>query len=155
MRQQFQTLHSQVGLSMASPSITYNLHSLRNLLKNLPGTIPTSALFYNFSGYTPDPEKLELYGSRESVLNQTLEVAFAPHGWKDGDRPFELMEQGPGLVAVVDVIEEHLVEFPGSPILIKWVEDFAKAASFEYISMGIPVSQVIDGSMSVNSRKIV
>ena len=139
---------------MASPSIIYSLHNLRNLLKNLPSTIPTSALFYTFSSYAPDPEKLELYGSWESVLNQTLEVAFAPHGRKDGDQPFQLMEQGPGLVAVVDVLQEHLVEFPGSPILTKWVEDFTKAASFEYISTGIPVSQVIDGSMSVKSHKI-
>jgi hypothetical protein len=89
------------------------------------------------------------------VLNQTLEVVFAPFGQKDGDCPFELLEQGPGLVALVDVLQEHLVEFLGSSILTKWVEDFAKAASFQYISVGIPVSQVIVCSMSVKSHKFM
>jgi hypothetical protein len=56
-------------------------------------------------------------------------------------------------VALVDVLQEHLVESPGSSILTKWVEDFAKAASFQYISAGIPVNQIIVCSMSVKSRK--
>jgi hypothetical protein len=43
-------------------------------------------------------------------------------------------------VALVDILPEHLVKFPGSSIVMKWVEDFAKAASFQYISVGIPVS---------------
>jgi hypothetical protein len=152
LRRKFQTLSVRVELIMAS-SMVYSLHNLRNLLKILPSTIPTSALFYNFNGYAPNPDKLELYGSRESVLNQTLEVAFAPRRRKDGDRPFKLLEQGPGLVAVVDVLQEHLVEFSGSPILTKWVEDFTKAASSEYISAGILVSRVIVGNISVKSRK--
>ena len=116
------------------------LENLQNLLQNLPDTIPTSAMLYNFLGYTPDLEKLELYGSEEAVLNQALEVAFAPQGRKPGECPFILLEKGGGLVAVVDVLRKYIAKYPDSAILQKWVEDLTKAAIFQFTSISKPVS---------------
>jgi hypothetical protein len=41
-------------------------------------------------------------------------VAFAPQGRVPGPNPFTLIDQGPGLVAVVDVLQSFIDEFPQS-----------------------------------------
>ncbi|KAH7904147.1 hypothetical protein BJ138DRAFT_976740, partial [Hygrophoropsis aurantiaca] len=102
---------------------------LRTLLSELPDTLPLGDTFYQFRGYVPDPEKVEMYGSREAAFNQTLEVTFAPKGRSDGLCPFLLQERGPGLVAVVDILQDILNEFPESVLLHKWITDLQKAAT--------------------------
>ncbi|KAG2071439.1 hypothetical protein BDR04DRAFT_1117642 [Suillus decipiens] len=84
------------------------LSHLQTALEQLPDSIPLGNSKYNFEYYAPDPDKVELYGSTEAALNNVLEVTFA------------LGEQGPGLVAVVDVIMAALNEFPNSMLLQKW-----------------------------------
>jgi hypothetical protein len=50
--------------------------------------------------------------------------------------PFKFIEQGPGLVAVVDVLEKSFTDFPGSGILGKWVDDLTNTAMSQYKEMG-------------------
>ena len=73
------------------------------MLSRLPNTIPTS---YDFLDYKPDPEKIELFGCEESAfkLNNVLEITLAPDGCKPGPNPFEILEKGPELLAVVAVL---------------------------------------------------
>lgn len=127
-----------------------SLEYLRHLLSNLPNTVPHSGNLYDFRNFAPDPDAVEKYESREAAVNHALEIAFSPLGRRDGPCPFDLLDQGPGLVAVVDVLRDFLVETPGSAVLRKWVEDFTKAAVFQFESVQIPVS---DGSVYIESRK--
>lgn len=82
------------------------LKRLRTALAHLPDDIPLGNSKYQFENFTPDPEKIELYGSDEAALNNALEVTFAPKGRKDefAPCPFEFQERGPGLIAIVDVL---------------------------------------------------
>ncbi|KAJ8515594.1 hypothetical protein ONZ45_g6996 [Pleurotus djamor] len=114
-----------------------NLDRLARLLKSLPKDIPCGSLKYNFQDWQPDPEEVADYGDEASVLNRRLEITFAPGGRKGGTRPFTLIEQGPGLLAVVGVLRQYLRSDPGSAVLSKWVDDLSLAATAAYDDAGI------------------
>ncbi|KAF8450400.1 hypothetical protein L210DRAFT_3756004 [Boletus edulis BED1] len=123
--------------------ITHSLNRLRAALSCLPESIPLSPENgqYNFQHYAPDPEKVELYDTTEAALvNNTLEITFAPNGRRGDDAPckFEFMERGPGLVAVVDALKSELIIAPTSSILHKWVEDL-----LQNITIGLPIENQI------------
>ncbi|KAL4072410.1 hypothetical protein V8B97DRAFT_1844898, partial [Scleroderma yunnanense] len=102
------------------------LEHLHTALTHLPNTIPLGDEKYNFVSWAPDPEDIELYGSSEAALNHALkDETFAPQGHKDESTPcpFELTEQGPGLVGVVDALTQAVKENPMSAVLKKWVND--------------------------------
>jgi len=120
------------------------LEHLRIALTHLPDTtIPLGDEKYNFVSWAPDPEDIELYGSPEAALNHVLEVTFAPQGRKDKSAPcpFELVEQGPGLVAVVDALTQAVKEDPMSAVLEKWVNDLWRVAVYHYESAGQQVHE--------------
>ncbi|KAL4062607.1 hypothetical protein J3A83DRAFT_4077113, partial [Scleroderma citrinum] len=94
-------------------------------LTHLPNTIPIGDEKYNFVSWAPNPDDIRFYGSSESALNHTLEVAFAPGGCKDelAPCPFEFVEQGPDLIAVMDALTQGINQDPSSAILTKWIND--------------------------------
>ena len=120
-------------------NISHDLQYLRHLLSNLPDTVLHGDI-YDFRNFEPDPQLVELYGTNEAAVNNVLEVTFAPRGRVDGPSPFPILEQGPGLVAIVDVLQRFITEFPQSAIMKKWLEDFLKAAVHEIGSSGEDVS---------------
>jgi hypothetical protein len=66
--------------------VSLQLDTLGCLLKSLPVSIlevEEGAEHYNFVNYyTPDPDcGIEHYGSKESALNNYLEITFAWHSW--------------------------------------------------------------------------
>jgi len=124
-------------------SIDASLRRLETLLSHLSDcNIPLGNQKYNFVGFSPDPEKIELYGTSEAAINHELEVTFAPKGRRDKSAPcpFELDECGPGLIAVVEVLRAALNEQPDSAILKKWVKDLSKAAEYHYKAASRQVS---------------
>jgi hypothetical protein len=125
---------------MNSRELSEALMRLRMLLAQLPDTIPFSNDVYNFTNFSPDPEKVDMFGTNKAAVNNALEITFAKSGRDPGPCPFPLVEQGPGLVAVVGVLECYLIEFPQSAILHKWVLDLTKAAKFQYSEAGKVVS---------------
>ncbi len=117
-----------------SETVEDSLEYLKHLLSNLPDTVPSAGNIYDFRNFVPDPELVELFGSREAALNNALEVVFAPRGRLAGPNPFILIDQGPGLVAVVDVLRNIINEYPQSAILQKWVDDLKNAAVYQFNS---------------------
>ncbi|KIO12119.1 hypothetical protein M404DRAFT_125129 [Pisolithus tinctorius Marx 270] len=119
-----------------------SLEELCAALSHLPEAIPFGSSHYQFETYTPDPDDIELYGTTEAALNHTLEVVFAPNGRKDDSAPcpFKFHEQGPGLIAVVDVIAMELHVSPNSAVLQKWIRDLWRAAKYHYMLANQPVS---------------
>lgn len=115
-------------------SVDTILDKLETALSHLPDNIPLGNQRYNFEHFSPDPEKIDLYGTSEAAVNQELEVTFAPKGRRDDSAPcpFEFEERGPGLVAVVKVLRDVLHEYPNSAILQKWMKDLSKAAEYHY-----------------------
>ncbi|KAJ7576115.1 hypothetical protein C8J56DRAFT_1032134 [Mycena floridula] len=87
-----------------------NLRTLRHLIQNLPSTIPL-ADDHNFLSYEIDQERLDDYGSNQSVVNRDLE------------------SRGPGLEAVVDVLRDYITGSKGQNLLLtKWVDDLTESA---------------------------
>ncbi|KAG2112346.1 uncharacterized protein F5147DRAFT_744584 [Suillus discolor] len=97
-------------------SIDTSLERLKTALSHLPDNIPLGNQRYNFEHFSPDPEKIELYGTSEAAINHELEVTFAKKGRRDDSAPcpFEFEECGPGLTAVVDVLRAVLHKDPNS-----------------------------------------
>jgi hypothetical protein len=125
---------------MSSRELSEALKQLRILLAHLPDIIPFSDDVYSFTNFSPDPEKVDLYGTNEAAVNNALEITFAKYGRDPGPCPFQLEAQGPGLVAVVGVLETYLIESPQSALLNKWVVDLTNAAKFQYSKAGKAVS---------------
>ncbi|KAG6371131.1 hypothetical protein JVT61DRAFT_9894 [Boletus reticuloceps] len=114
-------------------AVTSTLDHLRTVLSHLPDSIPLAnknTPRYDFQFYQPDQEKVKLYGTTEAALNNVLKVTFAPNGRRGDDTPyrFDLLEQGPGLVAIVDALDCELSRSPGSAILCKWLDDLLQVA---------------------------
>jgi hypothetical protein len=112
---------------LLSPAeLAKKLTELRQELTHLPDSLPDGSTFYSFENFAWDLEKEEEYGSVESAVNHAFEITFCPLGRKSG--PIILKGQGPGLVAVVDILEQHTKAYPQSAILQKWILDLIAAA---------------------------
>lgn len=115
--------------SMPTPA---KLDYLVLLLSNLPGTIPTSSKTYQPECYAPADEWIENIGCVKGAVNRQLEVVFGARQSPDGKpRVVTFQEQGPGLLAVVDVLRAQLLGAPPSPsdgLLIKWLDDLIDGA---------------------------
>lgn len=128
--------HWQPQVSKMQASNDSELQILCRYLQNLPPSLPLPQCSkYNFRNFILDESWVEDEGL-EAAVNRELEILF-------GSRAagyLILREQGEGLWAVVDVLEQYISQYPESVILKKWVNDITKAAIQCYKSAGAPVS---------------
>lgn len=118
----------------SSLSGSARLDYLLLLLQNLPPRhIPLGNQHYQFSRYSVNDDDVELTGSTQGALNRALELAF-------GNRvqgPVQFAERGPGLEAVVEVLQKYITGDDGENILLwKWVEDLSLASCAAYKAAG-------------------
>ncbi|KAL5536596.1 hypothetical protein ACEPAF_419 [Sanghuangporus sanghuang] len=114
-----------MSVRVLSPEeLEIQLNRLHNVLSSLPSSLPCSSNNYYFIGFGPDPDILDLVGSVPGAVNNALENAFAPMGRING---ITLLERGPGLVAVVDVLRGYTKDFPTDVVLQKWITDLTEA----------------------------
>jgi hypothetical protein len=90
--------------------------------------VPKGDNLYQFQNFALDPEKVEDFGGKDCAVNHGLKIIFCPQGRRDG--PIVLKEQGPGLVAVVDVLEKWIQIYLKSMVLQKWISNLATAAKY-------------------------
>ncbi|KAL5476496.1 hypothetical protein ACEPAI_3353 [Sanghuangporus weigelae] len=88
---------------LSPEQVVVRLNELRNCLKTLPDSLPYSNHFYNFTCFAPNPESITDYGAAGA-------------------------ERGPGLEAVVDVLDHYNKSFSGDAVLQKWIFDLIDAA---------------------------
>lgn len=122
------------------------LFKLKNLLENLPPTLPEPAIGaskYPFIRYQPDPDDIELTGSVTGALNRRLEVIFGFESQSKGDGIIQLEECGLNICALVNVLGSALKQEPENAILMKWVVDLTQVAAKVYQKEGIAVSTCI------------
>jgi hypothetical protein len=103
------------------------LKVLTALFHALPSTLPNNVYaFHEFSASTDiSAEDIDDYGSVEGALNHYLECKLAPRGRKDG---VQLLGRGPGLEAVVKILDTYITLHPENVLLQKWVDDLEDAA---------------------------
>lgn len=133
--------------AMATPSSTGSsaltkLTELRQLLRDLPASLPIPAqMSYPFVNYSPPDDLVELYGDIPSAINNTLETTFGFKARSEGDGILTITERGPGICAVVDVLElyQRSVRNPEDAILTKWIDDLRAGVEKAYRSAGVEV----------------
>ena len=123
------------------------LNKLRLLLDDLPNQLPWKLVngpdqsrYASLVGFQPDDELVEMTGSRAGALNVHLERMFGYAARSTGDGILPIMERGPGVCAIHDVLKDYCTEFPNDAVLKKWVIDVAKGAEAIYTTYQIPVS---------------
>lgn len=134
-------------------SVTKRLAELKLILENLPLTLPDPGPFserFPFLNYQvpPDSEDLAEIGSIPGVINCALEVAFGWDARSKGDGILPILERGPGVCSLVDVLKlyQSSCDNPESDaILTKWVDDIRAGAEKAYklagISVGVNISE--------------
>jgi len=126
-------LDLQVAMSNSKGLAQLRLY-LQNLPKNL--SLPASGhSVYGFEHFAPDAEWVEDIGE-EGAVNRQLEILL-------GSRvkgPIRLIERGPSICAVVDVLDKYLARHPKSLILQKWVSDLTVSATLAYESAQVSMS---------------
>ena len=80
-----------------------HLETLKILLLGIPDSVPNGSQFYNFSHFVSHLDKVEDFGGEDYAVNHALEIIFCPQECQDG--PIILIEKGPGLVSVVDILD--------------------------------------------------
>ena len=119
--------HSQAGRVrvLNSEEVTSELSRLSSLLKKLPLNLPSGRQFYDFDNFSVSPEDEEDYGA-DGAINRAFEDTFCPGGRQMTSIVFK--ERGPGLEAVVRVLDKAIKSFPHSVVLQKWIFDLCQAA---------------------------
>ncbi|KAL0951813.1 hypothetical protein HGRIS_008480 [Hohenbuehelia grisea] len=124
----------------ASPeAITRLLDRLDTLLQHLPSTLPfkdsTESSFRTFINFQLDKAQVEELDDPCCVLSNTLKDVF---GWKTrsgsdgGDGIVRVPEQGPGVLAMVKVLRQFLINHPDNAILRKWILDITTGTENVY-----------------------
>lgn len=112
----------------------FDFSFLRTVLTALPLPVlePSSLDFRN---YTPSQHGIEKTESVNGAVNDDLEsiLGLKIHG-------LTLRESGPGLVALVDVLEHYTKEFPEDAVLGLWGPAVLAAAENAFALAGKPVS---------------
>jgi hypothetical protein len=114
------------------------LARLRLLLHNLPDSLlfrNANSTAYNFSANEDDVAD---FGDENSAINRTLEISFGDRSKTNGIVPIK--EKGPGIIAVVDVLQKCLTADPGDARLVLWLENLSESAKEVYRTTGKGVS---------------
>jgi hypothetical protein len=114
------------------PSVKKNIAQLRIYLNNLSQKIPNpppGTSKYNFGQFSPSPEWVTDIGE-EHAVNRELEVRLGSRA----KGPVKLLESGPGISAVSDVLEKYLSKYPKSVLLEKWLSDLLESARLTGVS---------------------
>jgi hypothetical protein len=126
------------------------LDKLRLLLENLPNQLPSKPLsgpdasrYASLVGFQPDEDLLETTGSRAGALNMHLERLFGHAARSSGDGVISILERGPSICAIYDILKKYCDEFPNDNMLKKWVIDVAVGAEKVYKTHQVTVSSHI------------
>ncbi|KAF8589033.1 hypothetical protein K439DRAFT_1613101 [Ramaria rubella] len=110
-------------------SVTTHLAQLRELLVNLPETLPQpETTWYPFLNFCLSAEEIDDKGE-VGALNQAFEVIFGFKSRSTGDGIIPILERGPSICAVADVLGLAMKKFPKDTILLKWIEDLISATT--------------------------
>ena len=113
-----------------SQVISSRLETLHQILENLPDGLPKPDLtqypFHSVEIFIIDREEVE-YKGEVGALTRLLGVMFGFQTRSQGDSIIPLLERGPTICAVVEVLCRFLDKFTGDAILEKWVDDLSAA----------------------------
>jgi len=104
---------------------------LRNLLENLPESLPYCGLGSTYYSFSVNNDDIEEYGDETSATNHQLEITFGSRHNTGGIVPIK--ERGPGICAVVPVLAKCP---PGDARIELWIENLCTSAEKLYNDAG-------------------
>ena len=126
------------------------LDKLQLLLENLPNQLPLKPItgpdashYASLIGFKPDNELVDLTGSKAGALNVHLERVFGYAARSSGDGILPILERGPAVCAMHDILSDYCNEFQNDNVLKKWAIDIAKGAEKVYNTYRVPVSFIL------------
>ena len=106
------------------------LNKIQLLLENLPNQLPSKPVngpnasqYALLVGFQPDDELLEMTGSRAGALNMHLKHLFGHAARSTGDGILPILERGPPICAIHNVLKDYCAEFPNDNMLKKLAID--------------------------------
>ncbi|KAG9124124.1 hypothetical protein FRC07_012737 [Ceratobasidium sp. 392] len=112
-------------MSLPQTSYANKLSQLQRALASLPLALPLGSSIHDFCGWTPDPDRVEDYGTECGALNAHLESVF---GLRVGGR-VSIVERGPGIESNVDIFTRYLTgDYREQPVIAKWLDDLIDTA---------------------------
>ena len=122
------------------------LDKLQLLLENLPNQLPSKSVdgpdpsyYASFINFQPDDELVDMTGSKGGALNMHLEHVFGHAARLTGDGILPILERGPAICAVHDILSNYCNEFQDDIVLKKWAIDIMKGAEKVYNIHKVPV----------------
>ncbi len=126
------------------------LDKLQLLLENLPNQLPLKPItgpdasqYTSLIGFKPDDELVDLTGSKAGALNVHLERVFGYAARSTGDGILPILERGPGICAMHDILSDYCNEFQDDNVLKKWAVDIAEGAEKVYNTYQVPVRFIL------------
>jgi hypothetical protein len=118
--------------------IAEQINTLRSYLLALPVSLPIALETspYNFKNFNPDSDWIEDAGE-EAAINRELEITLGSRA-----NGLAFPERGPGVVALADVLEKFIQNFPNSVIPTLWLTDVTKAAETMITAAGLQVCAI-------------
>jgi hypothetical protein len=123
------------------------LDQLQLLLENLPDQLPlkpvngpNASQYVSLIGFQPDEELVDMTGSKAGALNMHLKRLFGYTARSTGDGILPILERGPTICAVHDILSNYCNEFHNNNVLKKWAMDITKGAEKVYSIHQISVS---------------
>jgi len=125
------------------------LNKLQLLLENLPNQLPSKPIdgpdpshYVLFINFQPDDELVDVTGSKGGALNMHLERVFGHAARSTGDGILPILERGPMICAVHNILSNYCNKFQNDIVLKKWAIDTTKGAEKVYNIHNVPVSCV-------------
>ncbi len=100
------------------------LDKLWLLLENLPNQLPVNgqdSRYASLIGFQPNEELIKMTGSKAGALNIHLECVFGYAARSVGDGILPILERGPPICAIHNILHDYCTEFPSDNILFKEV----------------------------------
>ncbi|KAF9549383.1 hypothetical protein CPC08DRAFT_729358 [Agrocybe pediades] len=126
------------------------LQHLPSALPEKPLSGPDSSIYAIFPNYQPNPEAVEMTGTPGGVLNMFLEHFFGFRARITGDGILPIVERGPAVCAIHDVLLKHYTEAPDDNVLKKWIIDLLQGAGKAYITHEAPLPTFLNKATPVN-----
>jgi len=133
--------HQDLGLILDKLQLL--LENLPNQLPSKPSDGPDASHYASLIGFQPNIELVEMTGSKAGALNVHLEHVFGYAARSTGNGILPIVERGPQICAIHDILSDYCNEFQDDNILKKWAIDITKGAEKVYNTHGVPVSCVL------------
>ena len=134
-------------------SFSVVLAELQYLLLSLPpeSKLPLiersqDSLYAAFLNFSLNPELMEKIEDEVGVFSEQFKIVFGWQTRSSGEGIILIMEHGPAICAIVNVLREYHNRYPSDEVIMKWGRDLLRGVRNIYTKNGLDIPSVRDQS---------